>query len=152
MFAAPTAFAQAAPSATDSGVSDVARALKDSNRIYLGWRVYQDKCARCHGPDSLGTRQAPDLLVSVKSMSETRFVGTVLSRYNWVLPSGEAGSESAAREALVQAIVERQKGEVLMPAWEGEPSVSAHLDDLYQYLGARASGAIGPGRPPWPGK
>ena len=144
--------AQAPGSPDEPGVSSLARALKDSNRTYLGWRIYQDKCARCHGPDATGTKKAPILLVRVKSMSETRFIGTVLRRYNWVLPSGEASGESAAREALIEAIVERQKGEVVMPSWEGEPAVNAHLDDLYQYLTARASGAIGPDRPAWPGK
>jgi hypothetical protein len=136
----------------EPGASSLARAFKDSNRAYLGWRVFQEKCARCHGPDATGTRMAPNLLERVKKMSETRFVGTVLRRYDWVMSGEEAGTESGARDALIQAIIERQKGEVVMPAWEGEPSVSGHLDDLYQYLRARASGALGPERPSWPGK
>jgi hypothetical protein len=144
--------AQTPAASSEPGVPSLARAIKDSNKTYLGWRVFQENCARCHGPDATGTRQAPDLLPRVKAMSETRFIGTVLRRYNWVLSGEEAGSESGARDALVQAIIERQKGQVVMPAWEGEPAVKAHLDDLYEYLTGRASGAIGPERPSWPGK
>jgi hypothetical protein len=35
-----------------------------------------------------------------------------------------------------------------MPAWDGNPMVSAHIVDLYAYLSARAEGTQGPGRPP----
>lgn len=144
--------AQLADSSTGDGVSSLAQAINDSHQIYQGWRIFQANCARCHGPDATGTGQAPDLLTRVKPMSQTRFIGTVLQRYKWVLPAGEASSESGAPEVLIQGIMERQRGELLMPAWEGEPTVKAHVADLYDYLQARSSGALGAGRPPWPTK
>jgi len=133
-------------------VPAIAQAIKQSNRVYLGWRVFQANCARCHGPDATGTGKAPDLRVRVKPMSSAQFVGTVLRRYSWVLPSGETQGESGAPASEIQALVERRSGEIVMPAWESEPTVKAHIVDLYDYLQARASGALGPGRPPWPGK
>jgi len=133
-------------------VPTIAHAIKQSNRVYLGWRVFHDNCARCHGPDATGTDKAPDLRVRVKPMSSAQFVGTVLRRYSWVLPSGETQGESGVPASQIQALVERRSGEVVMPAWESEPKVKAHIADLYDYLQARASGALGPGRPPWSGK
>jgi mono/diheme cytochrome c family protein len=112
--------------------------------IYLGWRHFQFSCARCHGNDASGTDKAPDLLPRMQGMSEARFVSTVLQRYQWVVPSSEAGSESAALEDVLR----RRKGDTLMPAWENDPSVKAHVLDLYAYLNARAAGKVGPGRPP----
>jgi len=125
-----------------------ASAQSRSDAVYLGWRHFQANCARCHGNDATGTDKAPNLLPRVQGMSEARFVSTVLQRYQWVIPSSEAGSESAAREALLEDVLRRRKGESLMPAWENEPSVKAHVLDLYTYLNARARGAVGPGRPP----
>ncbi|WP_296486841.1 hypothetical protein, partial [Rhodoferax sp.] len=61
--------------------------------------------------------------------------------------AGKAGSESAAREALIEDIVQRKGPLLTMPAWEGEPRVSAHIVDLFAYLSARANGTQGPGRP-----
>lgn len=136
----------------DDGVPAMAQAIKDSNRVYLGWRVFQANCARCHGADATGSDKAPNLMDRVKPMSRTQFFGTVLQRYKWVLPSGEASSEGGSPEALILGLAERQRGELLMPAWEKEPSVKAHVADLYDYLQARANGSVGAGRPPWPGK
>jgi hypothetical protein len=80
-------------------------------------------------------------------MGSRRFVGLVLQRYDWSLPAAKATSDSTAREALIDDIVQRRQGAVTMPAWEGEPRVSAHIVDLYAYLSARAEGTQGPGRP-----
>jgi mono/diheme cytochrome c family protein len=123
-------------------------AQKQSDAVYLGWRHFQANCVRCHGNDASGTDKAPNLLPRVQGMSEARFVATVLQRYQWVVPSSEAGGESAARESLLEDVLRRRKGESLMPPWENEPSVKAHVLDLYAYLNARAAGAAGPGRPP----
>lgn len=114
---------------------------------YLGWRVFQQKCAECHGPDASGSERAPDLRPRVADMSESRFVGTVLHRYTWIIPSGEARSESGAREQLVEQILRGSKGSITMPAWSGEPAVKANIGDLYLYLRGRADGVLGPGRP-----
>jgi cytochrome c553 len=119
-----------------------------SNSTYLGWRHFQANCARCHGADATGTDMGPNLLTRVKGMSEARFASTVLQRYQWVLPASEAAREGAAREALLEDVLRRRKGESLMPAWENEPSVKAHVLDLYAYLSGRAGGTVGAGRPP----
>jgi mono/diheme cytochrome c family protein len=115
--------------------------------VYTGWRVFQDKCASCHGPDATGTANAPNLLPRVGEMGSRRFTGLVLNRYDWNLPAGQAGGESAAREALIDAIVQRKEGAITMPAWQDEPRVNAHIIDLFAYLSARAEGTQGPGRP-----
>lgn len=113
--------------------------------VYTGWRVFQDRCARCHGADANGSADVPDLVARARTMGPRRFVDAVLQRYDWRLPP--AGSDDAAREALVDRIVQRQAGALTMPAWEGEPLVNAHIADLYAYLAARAEGTQGPGRP-----
>lgn len=80
-------------------------------------------------------------------MSESRFVATVLHRYTWIIPSGVARAEGGAREQLVEQILRGSKGNLAMPAWSGEPAVNPNIGDLYLYLGGRADGVLGPGRP-----
>jgi len=126
---------------------EVAEMSQPPGSVYTGWRVFQDKCADCHGPTATGTAGAPDLLPRVREMGSRRFVNLVLNRYDWQLPAAKAGSESAAREALIDDVVQRKAGTLTMPAWQGEPRVSAHIVDLYGYLSARAHGTQGPERP-----
>lgn len=125
----------------------VAAASKPPGSVYAGWRVFQDKCAGCHGSAATGTAGGPDLLPRVRGMGSRRFVNLVLNRYDWSLPAAQAGTENAAREALIEQIVQRKEGALTMPAWQGEPRVSAHIVDLYAYLSARAEGSQGPDRP-----
>lgn len=127
---------------------EMAQQAKPPGSAYTGWRVFQDKCAACHGPAATGTERGPDLLPRVREMGARRFVNVVLYRYDWSLPAARAGSESAAREALIDEVMRRQQGDLTMPAWQGEPRVTAHITDLYAYLSARAEGTQGPGRPP----
>jgi len=126
---------------------ELARQARPPGSVYTGWRVFQDKCARCHGPAATGTAGAPDLLPRVQQMGSRRFVGLVLQRYDWNLPAVQAGSEGAARDALIEAVLQRQAGALSMPAWQGNPEVNAHIADLYAYLSARAQGTQGPERP-----
>lgn len=126
---------------------EIARLSRPPGSAYTGWRVFQDRCAHCHGLDASGTAIAPDLLPIVREMGSRRFVGLVLQRYDWNLPVGKSGSESATREALIEDIVQRKGPLLTMPAWEGEPRVSAHIVDLFAFLSARANGTQGPGRP-----
>lgn len=126
---------------------ELAQLAKPPGSVYTGWRVFQDKCAVCHGPAATGSARAPDLLPRVRDMGSRRFVGLVLKRYDWNLPPAQAASEGAAREALIEQIAQRQSKVLSMPAWQGEPSVNAHIVDLYAYLSARAQGTQGPGRP-----
>ncbi|HET7865892.1 MAG TPA: cytochrome c [Burkholderiaceae bacterium] len=114
---------------------------------YAGWRVFQDKCALCHGPAATGTDRAPNLLPLVGGMGSRRFVSLVLRRYDWSFQAPDAAREDAAREALVDAVLQGRQGAITMPAWQGEPSVNAHVLDLYAYLSARSEGTLGRGRP-----
>jgi len=115
--------------------------------VYTGWRVFQDKCASCHGPAAAGTPGGPDLLPRVREMGSRQFVGLVLKRYDWNLGPAQPGKDSPAWDALVDDIVQRKAYMLTMPAWQGEPRVSAHIADLYAYLSARAQGLQGPDRP-----
>jgi mono/diheme cytochrome c family protein len=116
--------------------------------VYAGWRVFQDRCASCHGAAANGTAKGPDLLPRMRETSPREFVGVVLMRYEWGLPPAAGGTDAAVREGLIDDVVQRRQGLLDMPAWEGEPRVSAHIMDLYDYLAARAEGSLGPGRPP----
>jgi len=115
--------------------------------VYTGWRVFQDRCAGCHGTDAMGTANGPDLLPKIRVMGPRRFVSVVLTRYDWQLPAAQAGSTGAARDTLIDEVLQRKSTALPMPAWQGEPQVDAHIVDLYAYLAARAEGTQGPGRP-----
>lgn len=114
---------------------------------YSGWRVFQEKCSSCHGPAATGTANAPNLLTRVGDMGPRQFVSLVLKRYDWNLSQQLAHSEGPAREALIDDVMQRKSVAMTMPAWQGEPSVNAHIMDLYAYLSARSQGTQGPGRP-----
>lgn len=114
---------------------DIAAAEKPPGVVYTGWRIYQNRCASCHGADATGSGNAPNLLDKVGAMGPKQFVGLVLTRYDW--------NFSADAEQVVQ----RKQGVLTMPAWQSEPAVAAHIMDLHAYLASRADGKQGPGRP-----
>ncbi len=126
---------------------ELARQNRPVGSVYTGWRVYQDKCASCHGPAATGTAGAPDLLPRVRTMGSRQFVSLVLKRYDWGLAPALANSQGAEREALIDQLDQRKAYGLTMPAWQGEPSVNAHIADVYAYLSARAQGTQGSGRP-----
>ncbi len=126
---------------------EVAQQNQPAGSLYLGWRVYQDKCARCHGADAAGTASAPGLLPRLREMGERRFVGLVLQRYDLNQPQLQAGSGRSPGEAQVEVVMQRQDAPLAMPAWQDEPRVNAHILDLYAYLSARADGRQDAGRP-----
>lgn len=126
---------------------EVAHLSQPPGSVYTGWRVFQDRCAQCHGPDASGTGIGPDLLVKVNEMGPRRFMALVLKRYDWNLPLPQTDKESEAMDALVEEVMQRKSALIAMPAWEGEPRVSVHIADLYAYLSARAQGTQGSGRP-----
>ncbi|MEI8169232.1 MAG: c-type cytochrome [Rhodoferax sp.] len=119
---------------------------KPPGSVYTGWRVFQDRCANCHGPAATGTAGGPDLLPKVHEMGVRQFVSLVLKRYDWGVPAAQANI-SADREALIDEVVARKQYMLTMPEWQGEPRVNAHIVDLYAYLSARAEGSQGVGRP-----
>lgn len=122
---------------------------RPAGSVYLGWRVFEDRCARCHGSSAVGKPGAPDLLVTVRTLGPREFADRVLLRYDLgTLPP--ADPRSADRAAYVDDVVRRREGELTMPAWQGEPRVTAHVIDLYAYLSARSDATVGPGRPAGP--
>lgn len=126
---------------------ELALRSKPPGSVYTGWRVFQDKCAACHGPAALGTGTAPNLLPRMREVGPRQFVDLVLKRYDWQLPNTRPGEANPERDALIEQILQRKAGELAMPAWAGEPRVSAHITDVYAYLSARADGRQGPERP-----
>jgi mono/diheme cytochrome c family protein len=127
---------------------DLERLAKPPGSVYLGWRVYQDKCAGCHGPTANGAPGAPDLLPIVRTMGPRQFVSLVLTRYDWGQPAASVRNDRAARDTLVDSMLQGKEEPLTMPAWGSEPRVSAHIADLYAFLSARAQGLQGPDRPP----
>ena len=125
----------------------LAKRAEPPGSVYAGWRVFQDRCAGCHGLAATGSAGAPDLLPRVRDMGARQFVSLVLMRYDWPVPVARSSGDQAAQEAWVEDIVQRREGRLVMPAWQGEPRVNAHVMDLYVYLSARAQGTQGSGRP-----
>ncbi len=126
---------------------EIAQRSKPPGSVYVGWRVFQARCASCHGADANGTVNAPDLLPRVKDMGPRRFAGLVLQRYDWAQPPAQTNTPGTTRETQVEVVMQRKDAPLTMPAWQGEPVVSAQIMDLYAYLAARAEGTQGPGRP-----
>jgi hypothetical protein len=126
---------------------ELALKAQPAGSVYTGWRVFQDKCASCHGPAGLGTAAAPNLLPKVRDIGPRQFVDIVLRRYDWNIPADRIASQGAGREALLEQLVQRQDYMLTMPVWQGEPRVTAHIVDLYAYLLARAEGSQGTDRP-----
>lgn len=126
---------------------EVARLSAPPGSVYLGWRIFQNQCASCHGPAGQGSAGAPDLLPRVAAMGQRQFVSLVLNRYDWNNGVDKSRANSATREALVDQVLQRKEPALVMPAWASEPSVNPHIADLYAYLSARAQGTQGTGRP-----
>ena len=126
---------------------EMARQAQPPGSVYIGWRVFQERCASCHGPAALGGSGIPNLLPLVREMGSRQFVSQVLNRYDWGIAPEIAKGSGSGRVDLVESIVQRREGQITMPAWQGEPVVTAHIADLYAYLSARAAGAQGPERP-----
>ena len=126
---------------------EVEKAATPPGSVYAGWRLFQDKCASCHGAAATGAAGGPNLLPRVREMGSRQFVSTVLYRYDWGLPAAKDSSANQAREALLEDLLQRRQYALTMPAWQGEPSVTVHIADLYAYLSARAQAQQGPERP-----
>jgi mono/diheme cytochrome c family protein len=136
----------AAPDRPTNPAADAAAAPPSAGSIYAGWRVFNDRCAACHGTDATGPAKVPGLLDQMRDMSARRFVNLVLMRYDWS-PAPWDASRDEERADLVEDILRRKEAAVEMPAWLNEPQVQGHVLDLYDYLAARADGVQGPGRP-----
>lgn len=119
---------------------------------YTGWRLFHTTCYGCHGVGGGGTDVAPNLVERVKTLTPRAFVTKVLTSYRIVLPVSESNDadRAAALDALLEEVMRRDRsvrGQITMPAWEANPTVNAHVLDLFAYLTARADGKLGPGKP-----
>lgn len=122
---------------------------KVDESTFLGWRAFHSGCHACHGVDAVGTDVAPNLVERVKRLSAHDFTVKVLTSYRLVFPSGEVSGDdrTALRSEFVEEVLRRERGDLIMPAWEDNQKVHAHVLDLYAYLRARADGVLGPGKP-----
>lgn len=135
-------------SAQEDPLYDIENGLVDES-TFLGWRVFHSSCHGCHGVDATGTSVAPNLVEAVADLSARAFSTKVLSRYR-ITVSAQAASgddQTELREEFIQQVLRRERGEVLMPAWDPDPNVKPRVLDIYAYLRARADGALAPGRP-----
>jgi mono/diheme cytochrome c family protein len=88
----------------------------------MGFSVYTGTCAACHGPDGLGSSVAPSLIRAAERRTFDQFAQTV-----------------AEGRSLLPGMV--------MPSFADDMRVMSHLLDIWNYLGARAEGGLGRGRP-----
>lgn len=116
---------------------------------FVGWRLYHDTCATCHGVGGEGADTAPDLTLSLNRLTKNEFKNKVLNRYLIDVPGEEVRSDSrsAVRDAFIREMYKEQATESPMPEWKYNPIVEEHVDFIYQYLKERSTGAIGPGKP-----
>ena len=88
--------------------------------IFSGFEKYDSYCFRCHGFDAVGGEYAPDLRKSLDNG---------MSKHEFFTVSMEGRED---------------KG---MPGWAGFFN-AGELEQVYEYVEARALDLIGPGRPP----
>ena len=115
--------------------------------LYAGWRVFQAKCSNCHGESAKGSDKAPNLLPIVRSMSSRHFAEMVLKRYDLGNGLVQGSEKKSTTDSYIDDILNRKEPPIAMPAWQGEPTVNAHILDLYAYLTARAEGKFSTERP-----
>ncbi len=110
---------------TSGSVSHTAAAGADtllaSADVYAGWRSFNVNCQSCHGFNAVASEAAPDLRNSVRK-------GGTISH------------------AQFQEVVRKGRMARGMPAW-GALLDAKQIDQIYAYLLARSSGALGAGQP-----
>jgi len=119
---------------------------------YTGWRLFHTSCHGCHGVGGVGTDIAPNLVERIQTLAPRGFATRVLTSYRITpyTPDGSAEERQAEREAQLEEVLRRERsarGQVVMPAWDGDGQVAPHVLDLYAYLSARAYAGLGPGKP-----
>lgn len=126
----------------------LARESSAPGSAHDGWRLYNQRCAACHGKDAAAPAPMPDLLDRVAQMGPRRFANLVLERYDWSQTvAADEGYGTIPRLYLRKTPLGGTQV-LQMPAWAKDPVVVGHVDDLYAYLSARADGRLGVGSPP----
>ena len=92
---------------------------------FNGYRRYGNSCMQCHGPDGSGSSYAPNLVESLKNMTQEQFNETVIN----------------GRQNVTQS------QQNVMPSFGHVEDVALYINDIYGYLKARSDGALGRGRP-----
>lgn len=92
---------------------------------FQGYRRFNSTCFVCHGPDGSGSSFAPALADSLKTMDYATFAGVVVNGRKDFLN----GKDN------------------VMPSFADNKNVTCYLNDIYVYLRARSTGALGRGRP-----
>ncbi|RPH53260.1 MAG: hypothetical protein EHM84_04180 [Lysobacterales bacterium] len=151
------ALALAAPAAGPAGEPDTQQSEKPYRIVdgkvdaatFTGWRAFHSACHTCHGVDATGTSLAPNLVERIRQLSASDFSTKVITSYRLVFQSDEMRGDdpTAVRSEFLEEVMRRERGELVMPAWEGDQKIRPHVLDLYAYLRARGDGALGPGRP-----
>jgi methanol metabolism-related c-type cytochrome len=91
----------------------------------IGYVRYGANCLACHGPDGLGSSYAPSLITSLKSLTYSDFIATVI-----------AGKKNVSASQ-----------DLVMPPFGTNKNVMCYLDAIYIYLRARSDGVLGRARP-----
>jgi mono/diheme cytochrome c family protein len=121
-----TGFAVAAESEQSGQKPYIVENGKVDKKTFNGWRRYTESCLRCHGPDGAGSSYGPELVESVRHMTQDAF--------NEVVVNGRTNVNAANTS--------------VMPPFGEVEDVVTYLDDIWAYLQARADGVLGRGRPP----
>lgn len=123
-----TLLAAAAVSAPTTAQEEKPYEIRDGKvdqGTYNGYRRYHASCHVCHGPDGLGSSYAPNLVDSLKTLSQDDFNEVVINGRQNVSTSQES----------------------VMPAFGEVQDVATYIQDIYAYLQARSDGVLGRGRP-----
>lgn len=102
-------------------VATASDTLLANANVYAGWRNFNINCQSCHGFNAVATDAAPDLRNSVRK-------GGTLTR------------------AQFHEVVRKGRMARGMPAW-GALLDAKQIDQIYAYLLARSTGALGAGQP-----
>lgn len=92
---------------------------------FIGFLRYNDTCMRCHGPDGSGSSYAPALASTLKQIDYSQFIADVA--------------------AGVKSVNTAQQ--LVMPAFANDKNVMCFISEIYSYLRARSTDALGRGRP-----
>lgn len=106
---------------TTAAAGDSVDHLLVSPQEYEGWKMFSVYCYRCHGVDAMGGGIAPNLRHSVSS-------------------------EGSVTHDVFLTTVTNGRLEKGMPTWKALLSPE-QMEDLWQYVNARSSNRLYPGRP-----
>jgi mono/diheme cytochrome c family protein len=115
-----------APVATPTAPRDTSRdQLLVTESEYQGWKYFAVYCERCHGPDALGTVDAPDLRYSISSEG-----GVTADSFRVIVRKGTKNPEEKKVMKGFEDLLDDQR-----------------IDQVYAYVKARSEERLAAGRP-----